>query len=79
MGMGIMLLLVTHDYIPIPEVVEMWLQAMVHDDRSIRMMAFQVRRGFRGRLHVYGSPYDSMNNLPKSQIGIQFYPLQWSV
>jgi hypothetical protein len=40
----------------------------------------------RGRLHVYesvyDSPYDSMNNLPKSQIGIQFFirhPIQWSV
>jgi hypothetical protein len=31
----------------------------------------------RGRLHVYesvyDSPYDSMNNLPKSQVGIQFF------
>jgi hypothetical protein len=40
----------------------------------------------RGRLHVYesvyDSPYDSINNLPTSQIGIQFFirhPLQWSV
>ena len=42
MGMGIMLLLVTHDRVPSPEAVEMWLQAMVHDDRSIRNMAFQA-------------------------------------
>jgi hypothetical protein len=40
----------------------------------------------RGRLHVYESVcdslYDSMNNLPTSHIGIQFFirhPLQWSV
>jgi hypothetical protein len=40
----------------------------------------------RGRLNVYesvyDSPFDSMNNLPKSQIGIQFFIrhlLQWSV
>jgi hypothetical protein len=34
------------------------------------------------RLHVYDSLYNSMNNLPKSQIGIQFFIrhlLQWSV
>ena len=42
MGMGIMLLLVTHDRVPSPEAVEMWLQAMVHDDRTIRNMAFQA-------------------------------------
>ena len=42
MGMGIMLLLVTHDRVPAPEAVEMWLKAMVHDDRTIRNMAFQA-------------------------------------
>jgi hypothetical protein len=46
----------------------------------------RILRRVRVRLHVYESVYDSphdfMNNLPTSQIGIQFFtrhPLQWTV
>jgi hypothetical protein len=53
-------------------------------ERDADKLAQQTVRGLkgdekrlRGCLHVYefvyDSPYDSMNNLPNSQIGIQFF------
>ena len=43
MAIGTLLLLLNCDCGPLPEVVELWLNLLVHDDHSVRLTAFQVR------------------------------------
>jgi hypothetical protein len=45
MAYGMMLLLLVQNYLPPEEVVEMWLQALINHDRSMRLVAFQALEG----------------------------------